>query len=108
MSAGKGQPMTYWIFVLLTPWLQDITSFGHSHRSFTPEICGKRWNIVSTVRWERTIETNVILEYVRINAFCVKITLQAHVNRKTDDVPLLSIFNSLNSSDLTTSNEKDM
>jgi len=59
--------MTYCIFVLLTLWFQDITSLGHSHCSFTPEISGKRWNIVSTVRWERTVETNVILKYFHIN-----------------------------------------
>lgn len=92
--------MTYCIFVLLTLWLQDITSLGHSHSSFAPEICGKRWNIISTVRWERTIETNVILKCVLINAFCSKVTLQAHVHRKTDDFPL-------HTSDLTMSNEKD-
>jgi len=95
MSAGKGQPMTYCIFVLLTLRLQDITSLGNSHHSFAPEICGKRWNIVSTVRWERTIENDVILKYVLINALRSRVTLQAHIHRKTDDIPL-------HSSDLTT------
>lgn len=97
--------MTYCIFVVLALWLQDITSLGHSHRSFVPEICGKRWNIVSTVRWERTIETNVILKYVHINAFCGEVTLQAHVHGKTE-YTLSNIFHSFKSSDLT-SNEKD-
>jgi hypothetical protein len=89
MSDGKGQPMTYCIFVLLTLWLQDITSLGHSYRSVAPEVCGKRRNIVWTVRWERTIENNEMLKYVHINAFCGKVTFRAYARGKTNDIPLL-------------------